>query len=48
MDISELLSSRTQYMSASEIRELLRWATADVISFGGGCPIPQLFPWKIL
>ncbi|MEM0468903.1 MAG: PLP-dependent aminotransferase family protein [Pyrobaculum sp.] len=44
MDISELLSSRTQYMSASEIRELLRWATADVISFGGGMPDPSTFP----
>ena len=44
MDISELLSSRTQYMSASEIRELLRWATADVISFGGGMTDPSTFP----
>ncbi|AET32020.1 aminotransferase, class I [Pyrobaculum ferrireducens] len=31
-------------MTASEIRELLRWATADVISFGGGMPDPSTFP----
>ncbi|MEZ0318903.1 MAG: PLP-dependent aminotransferase family protein [Pyrobaculum sp.] len=44
MRIADLLASRTQYMSASEIRELLRWATADVISFGGGMPDPSTFP----
>jgi 2-aminoadipate transaminase len=40
----DLLSSRTKFMAASEIRELLRWATADVISFGGGMPDPSTFP----
>ncbi|AAL64105.1 aminotransferase, class I [Pyrobaculum aerophilum str. IM2] len=44
MNIGDLVSSRTQYMTASEIRELLRWATADVISFGGGMPDPSTFP----
>ena len=36
MDIGKLLAERTKYMTASEIRELLKWATVDVISFGGG------------
>jgi 2-aminoadipate transaminase len=44
MKIEDLLSSRTKFMTASEIRELLRWATADVISFGGGMPDPSTFP----
>jgi 2-aminoadipate transaminase len=44
MKIGDLLSSRTKFMTASEIRELLRWATADVISFGGGMPDPSTFP----
>ena len=44
MKIADLLASRTKYMTASEIRELLRWATADVISFGGGMPDPSTFP----
>ncbi|WP_148682651.1 PLP-dependent aminotransferase family protein [Pyrobaculum ferrireducens] len=44
MNIEQLVSSRTQFMTASEIRELLRWATADVISFGGGMPDPSTFP----
>jgi 2-aminoadipate transaminase len=42
--VGDLLASRTQYMTASEVRELLRWATADVISFGGGMPDPSTFP----
>jgi len=42
--VGDLLSSRTKFMTASEIRELLRWATADVISFGGGMPDPSTFP----
>lgn len=44
MKVGDLLSSRTKFMTASEIRELLRWATADVISFGGGMPDPSTFP----
>nr|WP_084019862.1 PLP-dependent aminotransferase family protein [Vulcanisaeta thermophila] len=31
-------------MRASEIRELLKWVTEDVISFGGGMPDPSSFP----
>jgi len=31
-------------MRASEIRELLKWITEDVISFGGGLPDPSIFP----
>ncbi|MFN3804318.1 MAG: PLP-dependent aminotransferase family protein [Pyrobaculum sp.] len=44
MDISRLLASRAQHISPSEIRELLRWVTADVISFSGGLPDPSTFP----
>ncbi|MBP1450047.1 MAG: PLP-dependent aminotransferase family protein [Thermoproteus sp.] len=44
MDLTKLLAERTAYMRASEIRELLKWATADVISFGGGMPDPSTFP----
>jgi 2-aminoadipate aminotransferase (EC 2.6.1.39) len=44
MDLPKLLAERTAYMRASEIRELLKWATADVISFGGGMPDPSTFP----
>ncbi|MEZ0248623.1 MAG: PLP-dependent aminotransferase family protein [Thermoproteus sp.] len=44
MDLSKLLAERTAHMRASEIRELLKWATADVISFGGGMPDPSTFP----
>lgn len=42
--MTKLLAERTAYMRASEIRELLKWATADVISFGGGMPDPSTFP----
>jgi 2-aminoadipate transaminase len=44
MKVSDLLASRTQYMTASEVRELFKWITADVISFGGGLPDPITFP----
>jgi 2-aminoadipate transaminase len=33
-------------MKASEIRELLKWVTQNVISFGGGMPDPSSFPVK--
>lgn len=33
-------------MKASEIRELLKWVTENVISFGGGMPDPSSFPAK--
>lgn len=44
MNVTKLLAGRTAYMRASEIRELLKWATSDVISFGGGMPDPSTFP----
>ncbi|WP_148682402.1 PLP-dependent aminotransferase family protein [Pyrobaculum neutrophilum] len=44
MKVADLLSTRTRYMTASEIRELLKWLTTDVISFGGGMPDPSTFP----
>jgi 2-aminoadipate transaminase len=45
MDYKRLFSHRTQYMKASEIRELLKLAEGkDVISFAGGLPDPQTFP----
>jgi len=44
MKVGDLLASRTQYMTASEVRELFKWITADVISFGGGLPDPSTFP----
>ncbi|MEB3758144.1 MAG: PLP-dependent aminotransferase family protein [Desulfurococcales archaeon] len=45
MDYTKLFSSRTKYMKASEIRELLKLAEGkDVISFAGGLPDPQTFP----
>jgi len=44
MDVGKLLAERTKYMTASDIRELLKWATVDVISFGGGMPDPSTFP----
>ncbi|WP_069806721.1 aminotransferase-like domain-containing protein [Vulcanisaeta thermophila] len=44
MDINKLLAGRTKLMRASEIRELLKWVTEDVISFGGGMPDPSSFP----
>ena len=38
-------SSRTERMSSSAIRELLKLAARpEVISFGGGMPAPELFP----
>ncbi len=39
-----MLAGRTKLMRASEIRELLKWVTEDVISFGGGMPDPSSFP----
>lgn len=45
VEISKLLSRRTGRMKASEIRELLKYASAPgVISFGGGLPNPDTFP----
>lgn len=45
VEISRLLSRRTGRMKASEIRELLKYASVPgVISFGGGLPNPDTFP----
>ena len=46
MDIGRFLAERTRLMRASEIRELLKWITENVISFGGGMPDPSSFPAK--
>ena len=46
INLSKFLARRTQFMRASEIRELLKWATEPgVISFGGGMPDPRYFPY---
>jgi len=46
INLSKFLSKRTRFMRASEIRELLKWATEPgVISFGGGMPDPRYFPY---
>ena len=46
MDINKFLADRSRLMRASEIRELLKWITENVISFGGGMPDPSSFPVK--
>ncbi|MCG2863942.1 MAG: PLP-dependent aminotransferase family protein [Vulcanisaeta sp.] len=46
MNIGRFLAERTRLMRASEIRELLKWITENVISFGGGMPDPSSFPAK--
>lgn len=44
-DWSQLYAARTQRMTASEIRELLKLVDRpDIISFAGGIPDPALFP----
>ncbi len=49
MRYSRFLSSDTQYMRASEIRELLKLVEQrNVISFAGGLPDPRLFPLEEL
>ncbi|MCG2870273.1 MAG: PLP-dependent aminotransferase family protein [Vulcanisaeta sp.] len=44
--MGRFLAERTRLMRASEIRELLKWITENVISFGGGMPDPSSFPAK--
>lgn len=45
VDYARFLSSDTQYMKASEIRELLKLVEGrKIISFAGGLPDPQTFP----
>ena len=42
-------ADRTNFMKASEIRELLKLTEdPDIISFGGGMPSPKAFPIKIV
>jgi 2-aminoadipate transaminase len=42
---NERFAQRTQRMSSSAIRELLKLtAQPDIISFGGGLPAPEVFP----
>lgn len=44
--ISNFFASRVDRMRSSEIRELLKLISADVISFTGGAPDPITFPEK--
>jgi len=44
VEILDFLAARTDRLRVSEVRDLLRWITADVISFGGGLPDPTTFP----
>jgi 2-aminoadipate transaminase len=44
MDFSSRFAKRTNRMKASEVRELLRYASKDLISFGGGLPDPLCLP----
>jgi 2-aminoadipate transaminase len=47
LDWSPYLSERTQGMTSSTIRELLKLAQEpDIISFAGGLPAPDLFPLR--
>lgn len=39
-----LFSTRVKHMKSSEIRELLKLISADIISFAGGAPDPRTFP----
>ncbi len=39
-----LLANRTSRMRSSEIRELLKLITSEIISFAGGIPDPKSFP----
>ncbi len=38
------MSRRAIRMKANDIREILKWISQDVISFGGGLPDPSTFP----
>lgn len=40
----ELLAARVDRLRTSEIRDLLKYVTKDVISFAGGLPDPKTFP----
>ena len=45
MDIQNSLASRVTSLKASAIREIFKMlGAADVISFAGGIPSPEMFP----
>ena len=47
MNYNELFSSTTLKMKSSKIRELMKYASMpDIISFGGGMPDPDNFPFN--
>jgi len=49
MNFSHLLASRTEFMSSSVIREILKQASRPgMISLAGGIPAPETFPMDIL
>ena len=49
MNIQKILSNRTQNMSGSAIREILKvTANSDIISLAGGLPAPESFPLDII
>jgi 2-aminoadipate transaminase len=44
VDLLDVLAARTDRMRTSEIRDLLKMISKDVISFAGGLPDPRTFP----
>ncbi len=44
MKLNEKLAKRMGYIKMSDVSELLKWLTPDMISFGGGIPDPITFP----
>jgi len=44
MNFYNFVAKRTDRMKASEVREILRYAKGDVISFAGGLPDPSCLP----
>lgn len=44
VELLDVLAARTDRMRTSEIRDLLKMITKDVISFAGGLPDPRTFP----
>ncbi len=44
MNVGRLLAERCRFIKSSEVREILKWITDEVISFGGGIPDPKSFP----
>src|SRR5947207_4761320 len=49
MAFERLLASRTRYMEASAVREILKVATSPgVVSLAGGLPASESFPLEIM